>query len=70
MSQWHSGKGSQKASLEIMLVKRQSFKRIGKRKRRRRRIWKRKVRVVIQEQREVLINQSKKKKGREWGVSS
>lgn len=52
-----------------MVVKRQSFKRIGKRKRRRRRIWKSKVRVVIQEQREVLINQSKKK-GREWGVSS
>lgn len=43
-----------------MVVKRQSFKRIGKRKRRRRRIWKRKVRVVIQEQREVLIIQSKK----------
>lgn len=45
-----------------MVVKRQSFKRIEKRKRRRRRIWKRKVRVVIQEQREVLINQIKKKR--------
>lgn len=43
-----------------MVVQRQSFKQIGKRKRRRRRIWKRKIGVVIQEQREVLINQSKK----------